>query len=358
MENNNFFGMPTFDASEFTEMEATEEQAAPCSYKEITDEMLASITTMDKYCLSKGTLGGLSWGSPSLDKAFDGLQPGLILVAGAPNTGKSALCLQMGWQIAFANELKTEETPYKAYVLYFSLDDNTTELLPRLIALDQKIPINVVKAPTKYQEMTKQIERRALGVEKLKNSLDKFKIIDSTKGTSIEYIANEIERHYVALKSEDEDYKLVVIIDNFHDITTTSIRNSENDNARFDYICDKLSGLATIYDLPIICTAEFRKLNGARRPIMDDVRSTTKIGYEAKAILLCYNEVGLKGEEASIYWELSGSEFKMPVLEVKVGKNKYSSYKGRLFYNFRPEMSRLEEATQEDIEKYRQLVNG
>ena len=301
MESNKIFGMQTFDASEFTELENDDTKKAPCSYKEITDEMLASITHMDKYCSSKGILGGLSWGSPSLDKAFDGLQSGLILVGGAPNTGKSALCLQMGWQIANANIEKTKETPYRAYVLYFSLDDNTTELLPRLIALDQKVPINVVKAPMKYQEMTKQIERRTIGVEKLKNSLDRFKIIDSTKGTSIEYIANEIERHYVALKSEDEDYKLVVIVDNFHDITTTSVKNSENDNARYDYICDRLSGLATMYDLPIICTAEFRKLNGARRPIMDDVRSTTKIGYEAKAIILCYKEVGLKGEEASIY---------------------------------------------------------
>ena len=358
MEGTSLFGLETFDASQFQATETPVQNNAPCSYDDITNEMLASINNMNKYCLSKGTLGGLSWGLKSLDAAFDGLQPGLILVGGAPNTGKSALCLQMGWQIAFANDLKTKETPYKAYVLYFSLDDNTTELLPRLIALDQKIPINIVKSPMKYQEMTKQLERRTLGVEKLQNSLDKFKIIDSTKGTSIEYIESEVERHYVALKSKDEDYRLVVIIDNFHDITTTSVRNSENDNSRYDYICDKLSHLATIYDLPIICTAEFRKLNGTRRPIMDDVRSTTKIGYEAKAILLCYNEVGLKGEEASIYWELSGSEFKMPVLEVKVGKNKYSSYKGRLFYNFRPEMSRLEEATQDDIEKYRQLVNG
>lgn len=322
-----------------------EHKVEPATYQDITGEMLNSIETMDEYCKNKGSLGGLSWGMQSFNKAFDGLQPGLILIAGAPNTGKSALCLQAGWKIAQANKEPTPETPYKAYVLYFSLDDNTNELLPRLIAMDKQIEINIVKAPTKYQQETAKIQRRTQGVENLKNSLDMFKIIDSTKGTSIEYISSEIDRHYNALKQENENYKLVVMIDNFHDITTTHAKGSD-DNAKFDYICDSLSGLCTQYDIPIICTAEFRKLNGARRPTMDDIRSTTKIGYEAKAILLCYNEVGLKGSEASIYWNMTGidtPDYKRPVLETKIGKNKYSSDKGRMFFEFRPEMSHLTE---------------
>lgn len=348
-----------FDPNHIKKMRE-QEKVVPATYQDITNEMLHSIEAMDEYCKNKGALGGLSWGMTSFNKAFDGLQPGLILIAGAPNTGKSALCLQLGWKIAQANKNQSPETPYKAYVLYFSLDDNTNELLPRLIAMDKQVEINIVKAPTKYSSETAKIARRDEGVSNLKKSLDMFKIIDSTKGTGIEYISSEVERHYNALKNENANYKLVVMIDNFHDITTSS--KGTDDNTKFDFICDSLSGLCTKFDIPIICTAEFRKLNGARRPIMDDIRSTTKIGYEAKAILLCYNEVGLKGSESSIYWNMTGidkDDFKRPILEVKIGKNKYSSDKGRMFFEFRPEMSHLTEVIDPEKNKlYASMISG
>lgn len=86
-----------------------------------------------------------------------------------------------------------------------------------------------------------------------------------------------------------------------------------------------------------------------------------KIAYEAKAILLCYNEVGLKGESASVYYnrgEPEFAQFKQPVLEVKVGKNKYTSYKGRMFYEFQPERSYLKEASDAATSKYSQMIIG
>jgi replicative DNA helicase len=299
----------------------------------------------------------------SFNDAFDGLQPGLIIVAGAANVGKSALCMQLSWRIAYANQ-KVEEgvRPSKAYVIYFSLDDNATEILPRVVALEENIPINVVKAPVKFEdERPDLISRRANGVKKLKGMLNYFKVVDSTQGTSIEFIEETIRKHHFELQSRDETYKLVVVVDNFHDITVDGMNFRDNDTAKFTYISDKLSKICTQFDIPVICTAELRKLNGTRRPIVDDVRESGKIAYEAKAIMLCYNEVGLRGEAASIYFNRGEAEFanyKQPVLEVKVGKNKYSSYKGRLFYNFYPESSLLREADSADTLRYAQMIIG
>lgn len=329
----------------------------------IQQEMLDTINNVDDYCKNRGKLGGLDWGMPSLNKAFDGLNPGLIIVAGQPNVGKSAFCMQVGWSIAGANQtIREGERPNKAYVLYFSLDDNATELLPRVIAIEQHIPINVVKAPAKYEdERPDLISRRAAGINKLKGSLEFFKIIDSTQGTSIEFIGEQVRRHHLELQGRDEAYKLVVIIDNFHDITVDQINFRDNSNAKFEHISNELSKICTQYDIPMICTAEFRKLNGNRRPLVDDVRESGKIAYEAKAILLCYNEVGLKGESASIYFNRGETEFaryKQPVLEVKIGKNKYSSYKGRMYYHFYPEMSLITESDEAESLKYSQMIIG
>ena len=328
---------------------------------EVQKEMLRTIEDVDAYSWSRGTLGGLNWGMEGLNKAFEGLNSGLIIIAGQANVGKSAFCMQVGWQIAQGNRVPTPSSPYKAYVIYFSLDDNANELLPRIVAIDANVPINVVKAPKKYEDNRSYMDRRDAGITRLKESLDCFKIMDSSQGSSIEYIEEQLKRHQLELSTKDEPYKLVAIIDNFHDITVDSVNFKDNGNAKFDYIAGELSRICTQLDIPVICTAEFRKLNGNRRPIVDDVRETVKIAYEAKAILLCYNEVGLRGEAASIYYQRTEAEFaqfKQPVLEVKVGKNKYTSYKGRMFYEFFPERSYLKEASPEKVLQYNQMIMG
>jgi replicative DNA helicase len=324
---------------------------------DIQKEMLKTINYVDEYSWKKGELGGLDWGIEAFNQAFDGLQPGLMMIAGQPNIGKSALCMNLAWTIANSNKEVTEKKPNKAYVIYFSLDDNDTELLPRFIAIDQKIPINVVKAPKKYEDDVVHMARREDGINNLKGILDHFKIIDSKQGTSIEFIEEQIKRHQMELHMKDESYKIVAIVDNFHDITVDS-QNFSSENKRYDHIAGEISRISTMFDIPFLCTGEFRKLNGNRRPIVDDVRETVKIAYEAKAILLCYNEVGLRGDASSVYWQKPGEESKQPVMEVKIGKNKYSSFKHRIFFEFMPAMSYLKEVPLEGAKRYNQMIIG
>ena len=322
---------------------------------EIQKEMLQTIKYVDEYAWKKGELGGLDWGIKSFNEAFDGLQTGLIMVAGQANVGKSSLCMNLAYTISKANTEITEKKPNKAYVLYFSLDDNDTDLLPRFIAIDQKIPINVIKAPKKYEDDILKMTKRAQGMNNLKDRLDYFKIIDSKQGTSIEFIEEQLKRHHLQLQMKDEAYKLVAIVDNFHDITVDS-QSFSNENKKYDHISGEISRICTQLDIPFICTAEFRKLNGNRRPVVDDIRESVKIAYEAKAILLCYNEVGLRGEAASIYWQRPDVDMKQPVMEVKVGKNKYSEYKNRLFFEFMPEIAYLKEVPLEGAKRYNQMI--
>ena len=50
-------------------------------------EMLQKIQDMDIYAQNRGTMG-LDWGFQCLNEAFNGLNPGLHLVAGGANTGR------------------------------------------------------------------------------------------------------------------------------------------------------------------------------------------------------------------------------------------------------------------------------
>lgn len=305
--------------------------------------MADAINGMDEYSWKRGVQGGLDFGFPQLTQAFEGLTTGLLLVAGGANTGKSAIMLQMAWQITQAN-------PDKAVCLYFSLDDNINDILPRVIAMDQKIPINAVSKPAKYEHMTDLMGRRTTGIRKLIDSAGWFNMIDSSMGSSIEYIKRTTEKYHAEVKAAGK--QLVVFIDNFHDVTTDDQRLNADTKLKYDHIATVLSDMCTVMDIPILCTAELRKLNGNRRPAVDDVRETVKIAYIAKAILLCFNEVGLKGQNADVYYQRPGSEDKFPVLEVHIGKNKYSSFKGRIFYEFIPEFSCLKEVPVEGAQTY------
>lgn len=331
---------------------------------EIFKEMMEIIEDCDEYALARGTAGGMDWGMPVFNEAFSGLNTGLHIVGGQPNTGKSTLCLQMAWNIAKSNQQISDKCQFKAYVLYLALDDTSRDILPRIVAYESKIPIDVVQKPLKYRDhpnATHLLTRRAEGIRALKRNIGYFKMLDQAHENGcdcIENIEQIIARHYAKLKEIDEHYKLVVFIDNLHDVGTSEGGYRGDENGKMMYITQQLGSMCNIYDIPIICTAEFRKLNGSRRPTYDDVRESGKISYEAKAIMLCYNEHGIKGEASNIYWEQDGNELKQPVLEVKIAKNKLSSNKKLYFFEFMPDLATCRTPTDEASRRYLQMMRG
>lgn len=81
---------------------------------------------------------------------------------------------------------------------------------------------------------------------------------------------------------------------------------------------------------------------------------------EAKAILLSFNEVSYRNQQAGVFWldPDDPTQEKRPVYEMHVGKNKFGSFKGRLFYNFKPTMSYFQEVPKGMTEKYNQMISG
>lgn len=291
---------------------------------------------------------GFSTGFVALDEALNGLQTGFHMVGGQANTGKTSFISQMAWNVASIND--------DAYVIDFSLDDPIHEKIPRIVASSSKVLINAVKSPGDYLTMPEMLNRRKGGIAKLRTMIDRYKAYDSSHGTDIDRIEETIRIHVTALKAIRSPKRVAIFIDNFHDLTTISREAQGNDKSKYDYMAQRISDMATNYDIPIVCTGEFRKLNGYRRPTPDDLRESIKIVYEAKSILLVYNEVGLKGEAAAVHFLKQGNPAKQPVLEIKIDKNKYTSFKGRLFYEFYPEMAYFEEADQASARRYNNLV--
>lgn len=297
---------------------------------------------------------GIPTGFKGLDKALDGgWQTGWILVGGDSNIGKTSFLSQLAW--------KTAEVNNDVYVLDFSLDDPMHDKIPRVVASANKVLINAVKNPLGYQHLPKMLQRREDGLKQLRDAVERYRCLDANHSTDVDKIEDTIKETLVNLELEAQTNgtkpkRLVVFIDNFHDLSTSAKEAQGSDKQKYDYLAQKVSDLATKYDICIVTTGEFKKLNGYRRPGLDDLRESVKIKYEAKAILLCYNEVGLKGEAASIYYEVQGDAMKKPVFEVKFGKNKMGSFKGRVFFEFYPELAYFEEADAQSTKRYNNLI--
>lgn len=294
---------------------------------------------------------GLKSGYSSIDKALDGgIKPGFYIIGAESNIGKTIFLTQLAWQIVENND--------EVFVMDFSLDDPMPDKISRVVASGNKVLINSVKSPIGYVEYPLMLARRLKGMNKLRQNTNKYRIYDATFSTDIEDIEKEIQRVKINLEVANlGGTQIVVCIDNFHDLTIKT-HPSFQDKQKYDHLAQRCADIAIQYDIAVICTGELRKINGALRPTMDALRESVKIKYEAKAILLCHSDVHHRGEGAEVYFNRSDSPLKQPVFEVHFAKNKFSNFKGRLFFESYPEMSRMEEADEQSTKHYSNVIFG
>ena len=322
----------------------------PCKPQE--DYELAMWNTLDSFETNAWQTKnvGIKTGFDYVDKAFEGgLYPGFIIIGGDSNLGKTAFLTQLAWGIVQNNQ--------NVYVMDLSLDDAMPDKLARVAACSGQLIINAVKTPLNYVDYPLMLIRRKNAILNLRSHVGKYRAYDSTFSTFVEDIENEIEEKLIMFDSQGIDKQLVVCIDNFHDLNISS-QPGLQDKAKFDFLAQWCSDMAIKHNIVMICSAELKKLNGNRRPMLDDLRESVKIKYEAKAVLLVYNEVHYKGDSSDIFYMKSGSPFKQPVFEVHFAKNKFGTYKGRAFYEFYPEMAYMKECAPQVQKTYSQIIFG
>lgn len=320
--------------------------------KPTEEYQLAMWETLDKFeqeAWSPSNIG-IKTGYNCIDNAFGGgLYAGVVMIAGDSNLGKTALISNLALNVIQNND--------DVYVMDFSLDDAMPDKLARMVACSGKIVINSVKTPLKYKNYPIMIMRRKKALIDLRGMTDKYRAYDSSFSTFVEDIHQEIVNKLIYFDEHKINKKLVVFIDNFHDM---DIRDQPNLSAKdkFDTLAQWCQDFSTKYNITLVCSAELKKLNGTRRPQLDDMRESVKIKYAAKAVLLVYNEVHYKGEAANIYYSVNNNPYKQPIFEVHFAKNKFGTYKGRNFFEFYPDMAYLKECDLQAQKTYTSIVYG
>ena len=336
----------SFKAEERYGCTSTSLSINPCN--SFANEMLGAIDEFEARAQCLGDIGGLDTGFSRLTDKLEGLQPGLYMISAGPNVGKTAFCTQLAWQIAQNNPT--------AFCMYITLDDNPNIVIQRVVAHITGLPIRVIRNPRAYAHDWEILATRQLGLSLLREAANSFVVPSNINDTDVDAILEYALRYLVWVDATDAVRNhLVLFIDNFYDLTCRM--GGDNSNIRMEYIADQLKRFAMRYNVPVICTGELRKLNGPKRPSLDDAKGAGGLAYAAQIVLGIYNEVGQRGDAAKVYWSGMTND-KMPVLEVHFLKNKLSSFKGRLLYRFIPSCSTIIQMNEQDEQHLNKVIFG
>ena len=257
-------------------------------------------------------------------------------------------------------------TKNKLYGIYFSLDDTKEEVIPRVIASKEIIPISVASKPARYQKIVDEggeegyryeqmLEKRNHGLQYLKDQKSHFRIVDGTKIENGEQMLDFCKKAQAYVKAIDPDNNIIICIDSLMDIRWAT-KNFQTDKQLNDYVAKEVKRWAAEeLKVPIFGTLHLRKIEQNRRPNIGDVKESGRYAYEASTLFVVHNDMSRNKQNSAIFSVSSDNE-KVPVIEIDWAKNKKSSYKGRTFCNFHTNYSRVTECSEEASQRFIDLI--
>ena len=216
-------------------------------------------------------LSGATSGFYDLDALTQGFQKSdLIIIAGRPSMGKTALSLNIA-----SNLIKHSKLP----VLFFSLEMSKEQIMYRLLSMETNINQMRLKSGKLYQNDW-------IKLNKMIKIISKFPLfIDDTFDLSVQDIKSKIKTILF------EQNKLgLVIIDYIQLMQNTKLKN-ENRVQELSQITRSLKTIAREFDIPIIGLSQLSRNVENRvdkKPILSDLRESGSIEQDADLVLMLY----------------------------------------------------------------------
>lgn len=258
------------------------------------------------------TLPGLASGFYDLDSITQGFQDSdLIIVAGRPSMGKTAVCLNIALNI-----LKF----YKNPVLFFSLEMSKEQLIYRLLSNE----IEVTSTKLKNGQLTENDWIKLNQTIKLMSSLPLF--IDDTPNLSIQEIKLKTQRIIF-----EQNHIGLIIID-YLQLMENPNTYSDNRVEELSKITRALKNIAREFKVPVIVLSQLSRSVETRmnkRPILSDLRESGSIEQDADLVLMLYRD--------SYYNE---SIFEQNITELIVAKHRNGPL-GMVKLNFEAEFTKF-----------------
>lgn len=250
------------------------------SFVSFTSALTQSIEKAEQAFKRDSKIVGVTSGLTELDRWLGGLHNSdLLILAGRPSMGKTALATTIAFNAARAALRKREEG---GVVAFFSLEMSAEQLATRLLACESGVTSDKIRRGElladdfpKFVEVSRELAQLPL-------------FIDDTPALTVSALRTRARR----LKRK-ENLGLIVI-DYLQLLQVSGSNRSENRVQELSEITRNLKALAKELDVPIIALSQLSRAVEQRddkRPQLSDLRESGSIEQDADVVMFVYRPV-------------------------------------------------------------------
>src|ERR1700732_5025951 len=234
-----------------------------------------------------GKLSGLATGLKDLDSKMGGLQPSdLIIVAGRPGMGKTALATNIAYNVAKAHRAEiqadgTSKSVNGGIVGFFSCEMSAEQLATRIIAERTGIPSSTIRRGGITENDFEKIRDYSIELQSLPF------YVDETGGLSISQLTARARR---LKRQKGLD---LLVIDYIQLLQGSGKRGNDNRVQEVTEITTSLKALAKELNIPVIALSPLSRQVESRddkRPQLSDLRESGSIEQDADVVLFVFRE--------------------------------------------------------------------
>jgi replicative DNA helicase len=319
-------------------------------FQRFSDALTIAVDMAAKAFQRDGQLSGIATGLTDLDRYMGGLQASdLIIVAGRPGMGKTALATNIAFNIAKAYEFSvrpdgTHETTNGGIVGFFSLEMSSEQLATRVIAEQS----GVASYKIRRGDISEGEFHRIADAARLMQSIPFY--IDQTGGLSIAQLTARARR---LKRQRGLD---LLVIDYLQLLGGSKSSKSDGRVQEVTEITTGLKALAKEMNVPVIALSQLSRQVESRddkRPQLSDLRESGSIEQDADVVMFVFreeyylnNKQPREGTEEFVAWQ-AAQERAHGRAEVIIGKQRHGPT-GTVELAFEAEMTRFSNLARED----------
>ena len=255
-------------------------------FQRFSEALTTAVDMAAKAYQRDGKLSGIATGLTKLDQLMGGLQPSdLVIVAGRPGMGKTALATNIAFSIARSHEERqrpdgTRETVNGGIVGFFSLEMSAEQLATRIIAEQAGVPSYKIRRGDISEPEFHRLAEAARAMQTIPF------YIDQTGGLTIAQLAARARR----LKRQRGLDMLVI---DYLQLLGASRVRSDSRVQEVTEITTGLKALAKDLNVPVVALSQLSRQVESRddkRPQLSDLRESGSIEQDADVVLFVFRE--------------------------------------------------------------------
>ena len=220
---------------------------------------------------------GVPTGLTDLDEKLGGLHKSdLVIIAGRPSMGKTALATNIAYNAAKQIQKNSE----KSSVAFFSLEMSSEQLSTRILSEQSRIKSNDIRRGKASEEQLNKY------IEVSRNIYDLPLYIDETPAITISALSNRARR----LKRL---FGLNLIVVDYIQLMRTNSKKNEGRVQEISEITQGLKALAKELSVPVLALSQLSRAVEQRDdkiPQLSDLRESGSIEQDADVVMFVYRE--------------------------------------------------------------------